>query len=83
MIWYFKGASLKAQLKNAIGFSFPWSSFCKRTTAMVCSDANEKMKKSLSNCGLVRTGAWVKAALILSKACLVSRDHFTLGFSFP
>ena len=40
---YFKGASLNALLKNAIGYSCPCGFFCRRTSAMVCSDANEKI----------------------------------------
>ena len=65
-----------------MGFSLPWSSFCNKTTSIVCSDAKEKIIKSLSNFGLVRTGVLVKAILIYSKACLASIVHFTLESFF-
>ena len=51
--------------------------FLQKDSSNVCSDANEKMMKSLSNWRLVRTGAWVKADFMPSKAFLASKVHFT------
>ena len=49
VIFYFNDASLSALIKKAIGFSHPSSCFYNKTTAIVCSDANGKIMKSLSN----------------------------------
>ena len=71
MMLYLKGASLCVILKNAMGCSKPWSFFCSRTTAMVCSEANEKIIKSFLKFGLIRTGVFVKACLMDSNGCFL------------
>ena len=76
MILYFKGASLSVLLKNAIGCSKPWSFFCSRTAAMVCSEANEKIIKSFLKSGLISIGVFVKACLMDSNDCFASTVHF-------
>ena len=77
MILYFRGASLNALLKNVIGCSCPYGFFCTRTTATVCSDANENTRNSLVKSGLMRTGAQVSACFTSSKDFLDSRVHLT------
>ena len=77
MILYFKGAFLSALLKKAMGCSCPIMFFCSNTVAIVCSDANEKMKKSLVKLGLIRTGVWVSACFTSSKDFFAFMVHLT------
>ena len=77
MILYFRGASLNALLKNAIGFSCPFKFFCNRTVATMCSDANEKMKKSFVKSGLMRTGVLVNACFTSSNDFFAYKVHLT------
>lgn len=51
------------------------SFFCKRTPAMVCSEANENIMNSLVKFGLTNIGASVKAFLISVKDYLASTIH--------
>ena len=80
MILYFKGASLNALLKNAIGYSCPFEFFCNRTTATVCSNANEKMKKYFVKSGLIRTGFLVNACFTSSNDFFASKVHLNPYF---
>lgn len=82
MILYFSYASLSTLLKKAISFSHPWSSFCNKIVTIVCSEANEKIMKSLSNWGIIRTGVLIKAILISSNASLDSTVHLILESFF-
>lgn len=75
MILYFKEASLKALLKNSIGCSYPSLFFCNSTTAIICSDAKEKIIKYLVKSRLIKTGAFVNACLTRSNDCLASTFH--------
>ena len=77
MILYFRGASLNALLKNAIGCSCPFKFLCSRTAAIVCSDANEKIKKSFVKSGLVRTGVLVNACFTSSNDFFAYKVHLT------
>ena len=77
IILYFRGASLNALIKNAMSCTCPSRFFCNKTKTTVCSDANEKMRKSLVKSGLMRTGAWVSACFTSSKEFLASRVHLT------
>ena len=63
MILYFSVASLKILLKKAMGCSRPSSFFCNKTAAMVYSEANEKIMKSLLKLGIMRTYVLVSASL--------------------
>jgi len=73
---YFKGASLRALLKKAMGCSYPWSFFYNKTPTIVCSKAKENKMKSLSNLGLISTGVLVKASFISLKDFLALTIHF-------
>ena len=77
MMLYFRGASLSALLKNAMGCSYPFIFFCSKTTTTMCFDAKEKMKKSLVKLGLIRTGVRVSAWFTKSKDCFASMVHLT------
>ena len=74
---YFRGASLSALLKNAMGCSYPFVFFCSRTTTTVCIDAKENMKKYLVKSSLIRTGVCVRACFTISKDFLASMVHLT------
>ena len=71
-----------------MGCSSFCSFFCNKTPAMVCSEENEKIMKSLSKLGLTSTGASDKTHLISVKDCLASTDHlkfvsfFNILFSY-
>ena len=75
MMLYFRGASLSALLKKAMGCSCPIMFFCSNTVAIVCSNAKEKMKKSLVKSRLIRTGVWVSYFFTSSKDFLASMVH--------
>ena len=51
--------------------------FYNRTTTTVCSDAKEKMKKSLVKSGLSRTGVWVSVFFTSSKDLFAYMVHLT------
>ena len=75
---YFRGASLSALLKNSMGCSCPFIFFYNKTVATMCSDAKEKMKKSLVKSGLIRTSVWVRACFTKSKYLFSSMVHLNL-----
>lgn len=49
---------------------------------MVCSEANEKIMKSLLKLGLMRTGVLARASLIASKYFLASTVHLCVESFF-
>ena len=58
--------------------SNPWSFFCSKTVALVCSEANEKIMKSFLKSRLIKTGVLVKGCLIESNDFLASTVHLRI-----
>jgi hypothetical protein len=63
-----------------MGFSIFFSSFCKKTLAIMCYEAKENNMKFFSKLGLANTGALVNATLMSSKYFMALGIHF---ISFP
>lgn len=64
MMLYFMDASLKALLKKTIGCLHTSIFLSKRTVAIVCLDAKEKIIKSFVKLGLIKTGGLLKLTLL-------------------